>query len=119
MPVSFARDTIELVDPVWVDARGARTPDYRHPDVRPRPVAGCVVQPGSAGFGAVSTETRGDRQAVSVRWTVYAPAGVVIDAHTAVRWQGVLYQVDGEPARQPSPTGVLDHVVIILIDWEG
>lgn len=109
----FAADTVTVVEPALVDDRGTLVPDWSAPPASQTPVEGCLVLPGA------SVEVLAGRQAVAVRWTVYAPPDVVLTAHSAVSYQGRLYQVDGEPARWPSPTGGLDHVVILLLDPEG
>ena len=110
---SFATDTIHVVTPVWVDDRGTMVPDWSQPPASRTPVYGCSVQPGA------STEDLLGRQNVTVRWTVWAPEGTVVDAHQGVEWQGVVYQVDGEPLSWRSPSGAVSHVVLLLVDWQG
>ena len=113
MSVPFwARQTVTVVEPTLVDDRGTMVADYTVP-ASEVDVPGCSVQPGA------SAEVLAARQGVSVRWTVYAPSSVVVTARSAVRYAGTLYQVDGEPQRWPSPTGALDHVVVLLVDWRG
>lgn len=109
---SWATQTVTVVEPTLVDDRGTLVPDYDVP-ASETVVPGCSVHPGA------SDEVLAARQGVAVRWTVYAPAGVVVTAHSAVRLDGRLYAVDGEPARWPSPTGGLDHVVLLLVDHTG
>lgn len=108
----FMTQSIEVVTPGVIDDRGTEVPDWEHP-ASVVTVAGCSVQPGG------STEDNSGRSNVEVRWTVYAPGGAPGTAHSGVRYAGVLYRVDGEPARWPSPTGGLDNVVYRLVDWEG
>lgn len=110
---SFASQTVELVEPALVEDRGQQVPDWDAPPASVTVVPGCSVQPGA------SAETLDARQGVTVRWTVYAPAGIPATAHTGARYDGVLYAIDGAPARWPSPTGGLDHVVLLLVDWQG
>lgn len=110
---SFATQTIEIVEPHLVDDRGKQVPDWDAEPAAVTPVAGCSVQPGA------SAEVLTARTAVTVRWTVYAPPGLPVTAHSGVRYAGRLYQVDGAPSLWPSPTGGLDHTVLLLIDWEG
>lgn len=110
---SFATQTIDVVEPALVDDRGRLVPDWDAPPASTTPVPGCSVQPGA------SSEVLDAREALSVRWTVFAPAGTVLTAYSAVRYAGVLYQVDGEPQRWSSPTGALDHLVVLLVDWRG
>lgn len=110
---SFADDEILLVHPAWVtDSRGTRRPDYA--GGARVPVPGCIVQPGA------SVEVLEQRVgAVAVRWSVFAPPGTVVEAADAAEYGGRLYAIDGEPARHRSPTGALDHVLLLLVDWKG
>ena len=109
---SFASETVTLVDPVWTtDGRNSRRPDYG-PAAARRAVPGCSVQPGA------TAEVMAGRDTSTVRWTVLAPAGTVVEATTGCEYEGQLYRVDGQPARWKSPTGALDHVVLLLIDWK-
>lgn len=109
---SWATQTITVVEPTLVDDRGTMVADFDNP-ASETVVTGCSVQPGA------SAEVLAARQGVSIRWTVYAPAATVVTAHSAVRFGGRLYDVDGEPQRWPSPTGALAHTVILLVDHEG
>jgi hypothetical protein len=111
---SFANDAPVRVRPTWTtDARGTRRPDYGAGASRVT-VPGSLVQPGA------SVEVLENRVgAVAVRWSWFAPAGTDVVATDAVEWDGRLFAVDGEPARHRSPTGALDHVLVLLIDWKG
>lgn len=110
---SFASQEITVVDPVWTtDARNVRRPDYG-PAASRTVVEGCSVQPGA------SPELVPDgRATATIRWTVLAPAGTVVEAASGVEYRGRLYAVDGEPLVWDSPTGALDHVALFLIDWK-
>lgn len=110
--VSFAQDTITIVEPSIVDDRGTERPDYDNPAAR-HAVKGCSVQPGA------NVETLGDRQSSVIRWTVYAPDGAPVRANSCVEFEGVRYSVDGEPQRWRSPLGRASHTMISLIDWQG
>lgn len=58
------------------------------------------------------------RTTVTIRWTVLAPPGVDVEPADAIEYRGKLYAVDGEPLVWDSPTGALDHVALLLIDWK-
>lgn len=111
--VSFATQTLTRVRyPLVGDGHGNQVRDTGAvPDEVEVP--GCSIQPGA------SAEVLAGRDAVSVLWTVYAPPGADVVALDLVRYAGVLYEVSGEPARWPSPTGSLDHMVVLLVRWEG
>lgn len=110
---SFANDEITVVRPTWTtDARNVRRADYGAGAGR-TPVVGCSVQP-----GASPELVAAGRTTTTIRYTVYAPPSVDVEAADAVEYRGKLYAVDGEPLRQPSATGALDHVFLLLIDWK-
>lgn len=111
---SFASDTPTLIKPTWTtDARNQRRPDYGDAAERV-PVPGSLLQPG-ASVEVMDVRAAG---AVAVRWSWFAPAGTVVDPTDAVEWEGTRYAVDGQSARHRSPTGALDHVLVLLIDWK-
>lgn len=112
--ISFATQSITIVRPTMIDDRGTPVPDYDNP-ASTQVIENCSVQPGSP----ASSEALTARQGVTVKWTVYAPPRLTIDAHDAVEYEGVRYSVDGDPAHWPSPTGLLDNTVISLIKFEG
>ncbi|QOI67655.1 head-to-tail stopper [Arthrobacter phage Orcanus] len=110
---SFATQEITVVRPVWTtDARGVRKPDYGEAAGR-SVVRGCSVQP-----GASPELVAPGRTTTTVRYTVLAPASVVVESADGVEYRGKLYAVDGEPQVWPSATGALDHVALFLIDWK-
>lgn len=109
---SYARQVVTRVRPAWVeDAHGNQVKDWENADRVT--VAGCSVQPGE------TREELDGREAVSTRWTVFAPPGSDFRATDGVEVEGRLYAVNGEPQRWSSPTGRLDHVVLTLVDWAG
>lgn len=110
---SFANDQITVVEPTWTtDARNVRKPDYGAGAAR-SVVRGCSVQP-----GASPELVAAGRSTTTIRYTVLAPPAAVASSSSGVEYLGKLYAVDGEPLRQPSATGALDHVVLLLIDWK-
>ena len=109
---SFATDTAVRVRPEWVtDSRNVRKSDWANADRLD--VFGCLVTPGA------SDETLGGRDTVTIRWTVHMPAGADVVATDALEVHGRRYSVDGEPQAVRSPTGGLDHVLVLLVDWKG
>lgn len=107
---SFANDTIVVLRPALVE-------DSRHNlisgDVERHTITGCSVQPGA------TDEDMHMRDTVTTRWTAYLPPNADIQAADRVEWAGRTYLVDGEPERWVSPTGMVSHVKILLVDWEG
>lgn len=111
MLVSFANDTIAVARPDLVDDHGQLVPNYKAlaPD---RTVTGCVVLPAS------SVQDLRNRITAATRWVVYAPYGTDVVGTDAVRYRGELYRVESEPEPWPSPTGALEHMVVLLIAWK-
>lgn len=114
MPLSFARETIErLRQPLVDDGHGNETPD---PDLDHATVVSiprCRAHPGSSQENLVGRDT------TLIQWTVFAPPEVDVQADDLVRLRGIVFQVDGNPAEWPSPTGILAHTEILLKLWEG
>jgi hypothetical protein len=110
---SFATDSVTVITPVMVDDRGKQVPDWSQAPAATVVVAGCSVQPGA------SAEDLVGRDAVTIRWTVWAPPGTQITAYDHVQVGARVFAVDGEPAVWRSPTGAVSHVQFLLIDWEG
>ena len=111
---SFWRDTIAILRaPLVTDEYG--TPgterDWAHPTTTT--VATCSVQP------LASSEYELGREAVTVRWRIYAPRGTDIRAGDRVTFDGETYEADGDGQEWPSPSGELDHVEALMKRREG
>lgn len=110
--LSFATQEIEILRPLLVSDNGAMV---AHPTLTEpaRRVRGCDVQPGA------TAEVLEHADAALVRWTVQAP-GLTVDVESGdrVRYRGVVYAIEGEPGRWPSPTGALAHTTIALKRWK-
>lgn len=112
MIASFARETITRLRYPTRSDHGVQVPDYRAvPDELP--ISRCWLEP------ALSQEANDGRLAVSTGWTIAAPKDADVQSTDHVRYEGVEYEVVGEPQRVKSPTGALDAVRIIVQRWEG
>lgn len=110
--ISFHRDTVTILRAGMVDdGYGNQTPDWSAPSRAD--VAGCRLQP-----LPVEDYTL-DREAVTTRWRLFAPAGTDLRATDRVEHQDEVYEVEGDPERWPSPTGRLAHVEALLRRTEG
>lgn len=107
---SWARQSVTITEPVWVDERGAKVATYPASGVV---VEGCDVQPGNA------TQDLNLRDNIIVRKTVYLPPGTPITRHARITHDGVNYAIEGEPMVWSSPFGTVSHVAVLLVDWEG
>lgn len=74
-------------------------------------VAGCSVQPVQS-MGMDPGEVTVNRQTTISRWRLYAPDGTDVQSTDRVRWDGDVYDVDGEPQRWDFPP--LSHVTALL-----
>lgn len=116
---SFMRQTIHVLDPVLVDDHGTDVADWSVAPASRIRVDRCLVEPLTAG------EVLANRDASEAAWKVIAPT---VDAQgrpytvrptSRVEFAGVAHDVVGHPGRQPSGSGALDHITIILSAWEG
>lgn len=109
----FATHDIELITPTRVtDARGVRRADWDNP-------ASITTIRGVNAYPGATDEQVKARSTVTIRWTVIIPFLITISPHQAVRLGGRLYQIDGEPGHWVSPTGALNHMELLLIDFKG
>lgn len=107
MPLAnpLRRDTVTVIDRVLTGQDDYGQDVYE--DVE-REVPGCNMQPVS------STETVDGRDQVVTRWRLAGPPGMGLTALSRVRYQGVLYEVDGEPGVRHSFAALLDHTEAFL-----
>lgn len=113
MLLSFMTQTITRVRPATRVVNGRTVPDWTVAPQSELGIPGWTVQPGDM------SEELANRSSTTARYTALGPANVDILPTDAVRFQGVLYQVDGGPQFWPSPTGALDHTYLRLIDHKG
>jgi len=110
--ISFHRDTITVLRaPLVDDGYGNQVPDWSNPSRTE--VTGCRLQPERAADYVL------DREAVTTRWRLFAPASIDLRSTDRVEHNGVVYEVDGSPERWPSPTKRLAHVEVLLRRTEG
>lgn len=103
-------DTVSVLNYPTVTERGVTRPDLT---ATPTEVAvtGVDVQPGVS----VELADADRREGTSIRWTVFLSDVPVLSDKSIVRWQGRVYQVDGEPATWG---GDLAYRVAFLVDWK-
>ncbi|AJT42417.1 hypothetical protein [Psychromicrobium lacuslunae] len=105
MRQSFTRLRAPLVD----DGHDNETQDWSK--AQALEISNCLITPGA------TDEVIANRNGVLIQFTVHAPAGADVQALDRAIYQGVEYEIDGEPERWD--TGVLDHTVIYLKKWRG
>ncbi len=110
--IGFHRDTVTVLDAALVaDGYENQVPDWSTPTETT--VEGCRLQPERGADYTV------DREAVTTRWRLFAPADAPIQDTSRIRHNGVVYDVDGSVERWPSPTGALAHIEALLRRAEG
>ncbi|QHF24104.1 hypothetical protein GTU73_08825 [Rathayibacter sp. VKM Ac-2804] len=112
MTASFARMVLVRKRYPQVDDMGTSVRDYAAtPDSKP--IRRCWVEP------LASTEVTDDRIAVATGYSVAAPHGSDVTAEDIVEFDGLDYQVEGEPTKAPSPTGSLlvSDVLFTIRRW--
>jgi hypothetical protein len=109
---SFARLTITRLRFPTRDDRGVLVPDY---DAEPDrlDIRRCWLEP------TTSTEQNDGRLAVATGYTVDAPYQCDVLASDLVEYEGIRYEVTGDPQHVPSPTGALNATRLTLQRWEG
>jgi hypothetical protein len=110
---SFAHAFIIRLRAVLIsDGHGNTVPDWSQPPDE-LGIGNCSVQP------AATQEVLTSRDTVMDQWTVYAPRFADVLATDRVRWNGIDYEVMGQPAAWDSPTGGLSHIQFLMQRWEG
>jgi hypothetical protein len=96
---------------VTEDDHGNDVRDWTTPDQKA--IRGCAVEPGAPAEYLIG------RDASRVQWFVMAPLRADVRGTDRVKWQGVTYEVSGQPAPWPSDSGRLDYLAIVLQTWNG
>lgn len=112
MMPSFARDVVTVHRAKLVEERGTKVPDYRN--AKTHTIGRCSFQPVNS-----ATSWTDPRQAVTVKATLFLPAGSDIKQGDLVEFEGAKYAIDGAPHPWRSPSGRIDHIQCALIDWKG
>lgn len=93
------------------DDHGNDHRDWTTPDRKA--IKGCAVEPGAPQEYLIG------RDASRVQWFIMAPLGADIKGPDRVQWQGITYEVSGQPAPWPSTSGRLDYLAVVLQTWNG
>jgi hypothetical protein len=112
MTVSFATDTVTVV-------RAARVTDSRNDiyldwtNTSEHDVERCRWQPGGG------SELHGRRDGIVTDANLFAPHDADIDPRDRIRFDGVVYDIDGPIKPWRSATGALAHLELALTIVEG
>lgn len=108
LPSWWTEQVTFLAAPLVTDEYGTPGTERDWANAVPTVVEGCSVQP------VQGSEYDQGREALTVRWRVYAPAGTVVTGDMRATYRGDTYDVDGDGQAWPSATGALDHVQVLL-----
>jgi hypothetical protein len=112
MPLSFMTDAVTVIRPSTKTVRGSTVPDWGN--ATEHQLAHCQVT-----AAATSQERDGRVVNVSDRRTLRARYDADIRPGDRVRWNGEVYEVDGEVFHSESPTGRVSSTRCALQRWEG
>lgn len=113
--ISFATDVIPVTRPAWTVQRGDRIPDWSNATTHTVP--GCRIQPASA--AEVHSTGGATRDAMVTTARIFAPVDADIQPYDRISWVGWMWEVEGQPLRWRSPTGMLAHRELIVRRVEG
>lgn len=108
-----ARHSIIRRRPVMVaDGRGGREADWSQPDSQLE-IEGWAVDAGN------TVEDNQNRDATLLQWTLRGPFDADVQEHDHVMLFGDRFELDGEPRRQPGPSNLTSHTILLLKRWKG
>lgn len=104
---SLIRERPHLVD----DGRGGERKDFTG-------VIG-VELPGWALDAGATTKDAEHRDGAEIVWTARGPFSADVERHDRITVFGEQYQIDGAVVRQPGPSLLTSHTILLLKRWEG
>lgn len=110
---NFCTQRITRIRPGTKDLRGSTVYDWSPDKVSELTIEGCSVQP-----AATSLSQDGRVLGISEGLTAYLPAGSDVKAGDRIRFEGVVYTINGDPKEWTAPLA-LSNMQLNLIRWEG
>lgn len=111
---SFCRQEITRVRPGSKTSRGSVIPDWSPEAVDTKKIGGCSVQPAST-----SLSQDGRILGITDGMTAYVPNGSDVQAGDHIVFDGLTYEIEGEPRVWVSATGARDHILLNLRRYSG
>ncbi len=109
----FCKQSIQRIRPGVRTSRGSELPDWEHPSSTIT-IGGCSVQP-----AATSLSEDGRVLGITDGLTAYIPIGSDVVAGDHVAYNGLVYEITGEPRSWQSPTGARSHIQLNLKRYSG
>lgn len=111
-PYSWANQTITRIRPGVKTVRGSDIRDWENAEEKD--ITGCSMQP------AGNTLSQNNHEVgIFDGYTCYCPADADIQAGDRIRFDGQIFEINGEPNRWTSATGNLDNMLLNLVRWSG
>lgn len=111
-PYSWANQTITRIRPGVKTVRGSDIRDWENAEEKD--ITGCSMQP------AGNTLSQNNHEVgIFDGYTCYAPANADIQVGDRIRFDGQIFEINGEPNRWTSATGNLDNMLLNLVRWSG
>lgn len=93
------------------DGRGGHEADFTSAELVD--LAGWALDAGA------TTRDAQNRDAASIVWTARGPYNADVERHDRIVVLGEKYQINGGVVRQPGPTPLTSHTILLLERWEG
>lgn len=103
---SFCNQTVTRIRPAAIESRGSIIPDWSQ--ATEKDIGGCSMQPATT-----SLSQDGRVLGLLDEYTLFAPAEADIQAGDRIRYNGQIYQIDGDVRIQPAALR-LEHLEIRL-----
>ena len=108
---SFCNQTVTRIRPAAKESRGSIIPDWSQ--ATEKDIGGCSMQPAST-----SLSQDGRVLGLLDEYTLFLPPDADVMAGDRIRYNGQIYQIDGDVRIQPAPLR-LDHIEIRLRRHSG
>lgn len=110
---TWASQEITRIRPGTKTLRGSTVFDWSPDKVSELTIKGCSVQPASTGLSQ-----DGRVLGINEGWTAYIPEGSDVQAGDRIRFNGDIYEINGEPKVW---TGAFtrSNIQLNLVRWEG
>lgn len=93
------------------DGRGGEQADFT--DAVQVPLFGWALDAGN------TTVDDQNRDGALVQWTARGPFAADVERHDRISVFGEQFQIDGAVRRQPGPSSLTSHTILLLQAWEG
>jgi hypothetical protein len=108
-----AKHTLGRHRPVMVpDGRGGEEATWPNP-------ADPAALPGWALDAGNTLEDTQNRDGALIQWTARGPYAADVERHDHIIVFGEEFEIDGDVRRQPGPTDLTSHTILLLKRWVG